>query len=1114
MKAGTQRHRSIYRFGRHELLEKRDLLAGDTFAIEPVHTHEHSEHEHSELVDYDVDSLPGELVDPANPLLRVDSLGNQFYFDPAPHLDTIDAQPADMVDTPNGEGGPQFLPPTVPIYHSNPSSTNKILLDFDGQIVSGTSWNQYNNGNPIHAPAYSLDGNLESFSSTELSRIEETWLRVAEDYVGFDVDVTTEDPGSAYFAQGGQGIRVIISTDRDASTGNQWFGGAGGVAFLNSWNWTSDTPVWVFENNLGTTAKSYAEAASHEAGHAFGLSHDGVQGGNAYYAGHGSGTTGWAPIMGVGYNRNLSQWSRGEYTNANNGQNDITIIRNDLGYRTDDHSNSTTSTTAATPVSISGLNLFGDGIIHNESDVDVFSITLNGGGNFSVNADPVSVGPNLDIEMTIYDQDGSFIASNNPTSDIDASVTLNGLSGGIYLVMIDGVGKGNPATAYSDYGSIGAYTLSGTVQITNPNTSPSAGDDEYSVTEDTTLTIVAPGLLENDSDPNDDPLTVLLDPVTDVSHGNLTLAADGSFIYTPDDNFSGTDSFVYQAYDGNGGVGNGTVTITVDAVNDEPVAINDSYSLVQGGSFTASLGIDDLLFNDSDADDDSLTVNSTPVSDVSNGILTLGTDGTFTYTPTNGFHGTDSFTYEITDGNGGMTTADVAITVEPFASSCENPAPNGILRDGHTDLMYNPVTGLMTIRIDSAISGDGVNAIIIAGPDALDYSPEGAPIWGAAAYFSDQVQLIIYNNDLFAGLETDLPLLQYATGLTEADFGCVEFGNIGDTSIGNASRAMYTNVTVITDTAAPSATTDVADVTVAGTTSHTFDVTFNDNVAIQNADLATGTVLVTGPNGYSEIATVNSVTPSGDAAAITASLTISAAGGSWDVADEGTYTVSIVDFTVTDTSNNFLAGGDIGTFEVDLSGTTTPGDFDNDGDFDCDDVDMLSEAIIGGSTNSIFDLDTSGSVDVQDLNYWVTEIKGTLLGDANLDFNVDGADFLIWNANKFESGKAWCTGDFDGNGTVDGSDFLIWNAWKFQTPDAGAVNLVDATDAGQDTSDNPVAPGNATGSSSDEVTGRFDAATSKYERVSIISSVTSADDREEQGEEQAVDYLFAELGSL
>ncbi len=276
-KATKLRYRSTNRLSGQELLERRDLLASDVLDIEPVETahgagcscpgccglpeghfvgdgHDHS-HADLGLIDIDVDDLPGTSVDANDPLHRVDSFGNEFFFDPAPNPDLLEPQ----FDAESSDGDAPFesRPLNVPIYHSNPTATDKIFLDFDGHIVTGTSWNQFNNGNPIHAPAYSLDGDLNNFSSSELDRIEQAYLRVAEDYAGFDVDVTTEDPGEAFFAAGGQGIRVLISTDVDTSTGNRWYSNAGGVAYLGSWNWTSDTPVWVFENNLGTSAKAW-----------------------------------------------------------------------------------------------------------------------------------------------------------------------------------------------------------------------------------------------------------------------------------------------------------------------------------------------------------------------------------------------------------------------------------------------------------------------------------------------------------------------------------------------------------------------------------------------------------------------------------------------------------------------------------------------------------------------------------------------------------------------------------------------------------------------------------------------------------------------------------------
>ena len=105
------------------------------------------------------------------------------------------------------------------------------------------------------------------------------------------------------------------------------------------------------------------------------------------------------------------------------------------------------------------------------------------------------------------------------------------------------------------------------------------------------------------------------------------------------------------------------MTIDVTAVNDSPVGVTDSYTTLQNTQLTGTVGSNDLLQNDSDADPDVLAVNTTPVSNVTNGTLTLATDGSFTYSPSSTFFGNDSFTYQVTDGNGGTDTANVTISV-------------------------------------------------------------------------------------------------------------------------------------------------------------------------------------------------------------------------------------------------------------------------------------------------------------------------------------------------------------------------------------------------------------------------------------------------------------------
>lgn len=120
-------------------------------------------------------------------------------------------------------------------------------------------------------------------------------------------------------------------------------------------------------------------------------------------------------------------------------------------------------------------------------------------------------------------------------------------------------------------------------------------------------------------------------------------------------------------------------------------------------------------------------------------------------------------------------------------------------------------------------------------------------------------------------------------------------------------------------------------------------------------------------------------------------------------------------------------------------------DLNNDGQIDCADIDSLVIEIVAGTHNPAFDMTSDGSVDTADLDEWrvlggaANLLSGNpyLEADANLDGTVDGQDLLVWNASKFTSTAAWCSGDFNADGTVDGQDFLLWNANKFTSSDSG-----------------------------------------------------------------------------
>ncbi|MBK1810396.1 tandem-95 repeat protein [Clostridium sp. YIM B02505] len=205
--------------------------------------------------------------------------------------------------------------------------------------------------------------------------------------------------------------------------------------------------------------------------------------------------------------------------------------------------------------------------------------------------------------------------------------------------------NGNDGTAYA--------TESGTVDITiTPvNDAPVAVNDKATVSEDGTVKI---SVLNNDSDVDRDALTIT--SVTKPAHGTAVINEDGTVSYTPDANYNGTDSFSYTISDGHGGTSTATVNITVNAVNDAPVASNDTATVSEDGTVKVS-----VLNNDGDVDGDALTITS--VTKPAHGTAVINEDGTVSYTPDANYNGTDSFSYTISDGHGGTSTATVNITV-------------------------------------------------------------------------------------------------------------------------------------------------------------------------------------------------------------------------------------------------------------------------------------------------------------------------------------------------------------------------------------------------------------------------------------------------------------------
>ncbi|SDE72331.1 Ig-like domain-containing protein, partial [Ruegeria marina] len=191
-----------------------------------------------------------------------------------------------------------------------------------------------------------------------------------------------------------------------------------------------------------------------------------------------------------------------------------------------------------------------------------------------------------------------------------------------------------------------------TINVLAVNDAPDVGPDRFTMNEDGTI---SGSVLTNDRDVDGDELFVTI--ATMPENGSLDISPDGSFVYTANPNFAGTDTFVYTVSDGQGGFSSGVVTVTVSPVNDAPVAGDDSVSTAEDTPLSF-----DPRSNDTDVDGDPLTI--TAVGAAGHGAVSFS-DGSLTYTPDADFNGTDSFTYTLSDGQGGSTTATVTVTVSP-----------------------------------------------------------------------------------------------------------------------------------------------------------------------------------------------------------------------------------------------------------------------------------------------------------------------------------------------------------------------------------------------------------------------------------------------------------------
>ena len=315
-------------------------------------------------------------------------------------------------------------------------------------------------------------------------------------------------------------------------------------------------------------------------------------------------------------------------------------------------------------------------------------------------ADAVSIGEdsagvNINVLANDSDPDGDSIrvvAASVDTGEVsvNADGSLN------YIPPANYSGVATITYTIEDEGGASSSTTV-TVNVLPENDPPIANDDSATTAEDTPITLgLADLVLPNDIDVDGDTLSI--SAVANAVNGTVVLNSDGTITFTPDANFSGEASFEYTVDDGNGGSDSALVSVDVTPVDDQPLAVADTFTATEDTPF-----VGDVSGNDTLSGDGGNSFSVAPGAGPTNGTVTMNTDGTFSYTPNANYSGSDSFTYTLTDADGDTSTATVSIAVDPadddlVITAIEDGAvseeglstSSGAASDGNPDTQGNP----------------------------------------------------------------------------------------------------------------------------------------------------------------------------------------------------------------------------------------------------------------------------------------------------------------------------------------------------------------------------------------------------------------------------------------
>lgn len=383
----------------------------------------------------------------------------------------------------------------------------------------------------------------------------------------------------------------------------------------------------------------------------------------------------------------------------------------------------------------------------------------------NINVTPVNDPPVAEDDGGSTDEDQAVainVAGNDSDIDNNLDVTtakvITGPGNGVVTSNGDGTLTytpnadfyGSDSFSYEICDSAGACdTATVTINIAPVNDPPVANNDGATTLEDQAVTFP---VLNNDSDADGDTLSV--QSFTQPQHGVLVYNGDGTFTYTPAQDYHGDDSFSYTVCDAGGACATATVALAVGAVNDPPVANNDSATLNEDSSTTIN-----ALGNDSDVDGNLAIASADVVSGPSHGTVTYNGDGTFTYTPDANYNGPDSFTYQVCDSYGECDTATVNINVLPL-----NDAPNAE-NDSNSTASGGQVSGSVAGN-DSDIDGDALifsSASTSANGGTVTMNSDGSYNYQAPSNFAGYDSFSYSINDGQGGSDTATVTIEVAS---------------------------------------------------------------------------------------------------------------------------------------------------------------------------------------------------------------------------------------------------------------------------------------------------------------------------------------------------------------